>query len=84
MIHELKTLPQYFHRVFTGEKTFEVRKNDRDFQTGDVLILQEYLPEDEIYSGQTIRASVTYILQGGQFGIESGYCVLGIKVFGVN
>lgn len=42
--HELKTLPVYFDAVKRGDKTFEVRKNDRDFQTGDVLILKEYDP----------------------------------------
>lgn len=42
--HELKTLPVYFDAVLRGDKTFEVRKNDRDFQTGDVLVLREYDP----------------------------------------
>ena len=36
-VHELKTLPVYFDAVERGEKTFEVRKDDRGFQKGDVL-----------------------------------------------
>jgi|TARA_Y100000310_G_scaffold298310_1_gene332146 hypothetical protein len=40
--HELKTEPKYFGRLVSGDKTFEIRKNDRDFQVGDELILKEY------------------------------------------
>lgn len=39
MTHELKTLPQYWDAVQRGEKTFEVRRDDRGFQKGDVLEL---------------------------------------------
>lgn len=43
-VHELKTEPAYFDAVLRGDKTFEVRKNDRDFQTGDTLVLKEFDP----------------------------------------
>ena len=43
--HDLKTLPVYFDAVLRGDKTFEVRKNDRDFQTGDTLVLKEWDPD---------------------------------------
>jgi hypothetical protein len=43
-IHYLKTLPVYFDAVRRGDKTFEIRKNDRDFQTGDTLVLKEFDP----------------------------------------
>jgi len=42
--HTLKTLPVYFDAVERGDKTFELRNNDRDFQTGDTLILEEFDP----------------------------------------
>ena len=41
MIHELKIWNEYFEEVFMGYKTFEVRKNDRDFKKGDTLILKK-------------------------------------------
>ena len=34
MTHELKTLPKYFDAIVVGEKTFEVRRDDRGFQKG--------------------------------------------------
>jgi len=43
-IHELKIWPEFYHAVLSGEKTFELRKNDRDFHVGDVLHLKEFIP----------------------------------------
>lgn len=42
MTHELKTYPKYFQETIEGNKPFEIRKNDRNFQVGDVLILKEW------------------------------------------
>lgn len=84
-VHELKTLARYFDAVGDGRKTFEVRKNDRAFQTGDVLELVKIddkgyyvTPPDDRFGKTKLRKRITYLLQGGQFGIEPGYCVLGL------
>jgi hypothetical protein len=42
--HELKTWPEYFEALREGKKTFEIRENDRGFETGDILILKEFDP----------------------------------------
>jgi len=60
--HELKIWPQYFKAVVSKKKRFEYRKNDRDFQVGDMLILKEYYPKKDTYSGKEIKVIVTYIL----------------------
>lgn len=78
VIHELKTWPVYFGAVMSGTKTFEVRKADRDFMLGDALCLKEWDPETKRFTGHAIWREVTYILRGGQFGIESGFVVLGL------
>jgi hypothetical protein len=49
--HELKVWPQFFDALLSGDKTFEVRKDDRGFHVGDVLWLREYRPEQKCYSG---------------------------------
>ncbi len=85
--HKLKTWARYWDAVASGEKTFEVRLNDRAFQTGDILVLEKYNPDTRRYDTEgfeinakikTIRKRITFILQGGQFGIEPAYCVLGL------
>lgn len=43
MIHELKIIPQYFEAVVKGIKTFELRKNDRDYKVGKMKILKRQL-----------------------------------------
>jgi hypothetical protein len=75
-IHELKCWPAYFQRVIDGRKPFEVRKNDRDFQCGDMVFLREWNPETGEYTGREAQFLITYILHGGQLGIEPGYCVM--------
>jgi phosphoribosyl-ATP pyrophosphohydrolase len=78
MEHKLKILPHHFKAVKSGEKTFELRKNDRGFKVGDTLILQE-CSITGAYSGDEITKEISYILEGGQYGIEEGYCILGLK-----
>lgn len=76
MEHELKIYPKYFEDVLSGGKKFEIRKNDRKFCVGDVLLLKEW---DNInYSGRTVRANVTYMIDDKFVGIAPGYVVMGI------
>lgn len=37
--HVLKVAPEYWPALVDGSKTFEVRRNDRAYQKGDVLVL---------------------------------------------
>ena len=60
--HFLKTWPEYFQAVWDGTKTFEARKNDRDFKIGDTLILREFDPKTQEYSGRYIFKEVTYLI----------------------
>ena len=89
MVHNLKTLPAYFDAVKRGEKTFEVRRDDRGFQKGDTLVLQRlnekyntHLVEMDFTDPNKVkhelRFRVGYILTGGQFGIEPGYVVMAL------
>jgi len=78
MIHDLKAWPQFFDALLTGEKTFEVRKNDRNYQVGSTLLIREWDPKNSSYSGRELKFTISYILFGGQFGIEEGFVVLGL------
>lgn len=81
-VHELKVIQPYYAWVESGEKTFEVRKNDRNFIVGDYLQLREYRPDLACgrgdYTGNQCTRVIRHILPGGQFGIESGYVVMGL------
>ena len=48
MIHHLKTKPEYFQAIIEGIKPFEIRYNDRNFQKGDKVILEEYIGKELI------------------------------------
>ena len=87
MIHELKILSKYFKEVKKDVKTFEIRKNDRNFKVGDVLVLEEYdhnnkwtdLEGNEVnYSGKKTVRIINYILSNID-GLDKEYVILGIK-----
>lgn len=109
-IHNLKTLPPFFFAVARGEKTFEVREDDRSYQTGDIVILEFFeaskpnwsppmppampgnappypirlpppppnLPKVS-FDRSPIYKRISYVLRGGQFGIEPGFVVFGLE-----
>lgn len=80
MIHELKVQPRFFVPMQNGKKNFEIRKKDREYKVGDILILREWNDIMQNYSGQTIKRRITYIYNGcGQFGLAPNYVVLGLK-----
>ena len=76
--HELKIFPQYFQAVWDGVKTFEVRKDDRGYHSGDILVLREW--DGEKYTGSVLCVRVTYILRDAEkYGLRDGYVIMGIR-----
>ena len=80
-LHNLKTWPEYFQAIVDGSKTFEIRKNDRDFKVNDLLCLKEYAPERGEYTNAWFWVKVTYILDKQPF-VPEGYMCMGIKPCG--
>lgn len=78
MIHELKILPRHFTEVLNGTKTFEVRKNDRTFNKGDMLALNEYDAENKFWTGRSCLVYVDYILDDAEY-CKEGYVIMSIK-----
>lgn len=75
--HYIKIRPEYYRAIERGEKTFEVRYNDRNYKKYDVLHLQEWLNGE--YTGRVIVADVTYVLANPEY-CKEGYVVMAIKV----
>jgi len=73
--HYLKTVNPFFRDIEDGKKTFEVRLNDRDYQKGDILHLQEFVPP-ETYTGREIVKEVGYLLNDERF-CKEGFVVMG-------
>lgn len=79
--HDLKVWPAFFEALNDGRKTFEWRKNDRDFRTGDTLRLREWDPNTEAYTGRDLIRTVSYMqtdFVGSDFGFPAGYAVLAL------
>ena len=74
--HELKIEPKYFEAVKDGRKKFEIRKNDRNYQEGDILVLLEYDKYYEAFTGEKITVEISYMTDYAQ---KDGYVVLGIE-----
>lgn len=74
--HTLKILPQYYDAILHKEKTFELRKNDRNFQIGDTIRLRKW--NGEQFFGPYLEKKIVYILKNVD-GLEPDYCILGIE-----
>ena len=84
--HNLKLNIEFCDDVLSGNKNFEIRYNDRGYQTGDLI---KFIPYDDnhIYyddnhkpcvheiSNHTYR--IKYILNG--WGLKNGYVALAIE-----
>ncbi len=74
MKHVLKILPEWFETVVSGEKTFEVRKDDRNYQPNDVLHLREF--DGVRYIGRSCLVDVRFVLRNEY--CREGYCIMSI------
>ena len=89
-IHELKCRDVYLKHILDGSKPFEVRRNDRDFEVGDYLALNEIQMQETgamlegkplletVYTGRCCVVRITYVLSDLNF-CKHGQVVLGIE-----
>lgn len=77
IIYELKILPEYFGPVVSRAKKFELRKDDRGFKVGDLVLLKEW--DGSEYTGRQAGIFIiTYILRDcEEYGLKDGYCIIG-------
>lgn len=74
LIHDVKIAPNYFKAIVTGVKNFEIRKNDRNYQVDDFLLLKEY--KEGKYTGAKILKQITFISEYEQ---KDNYIVMSLK-----
>jgi Domain of unknown function (DUF3850) len=76
-IHHVKSWPEYFGPISHNMKTFDLRKDDRNYQTGDWVTFEEFRPGVGEYTGATVTRRIVYILRNFD-GLMPGYCILGL------
>lgn len=71
-VHRLKIKQHYFDLLMAGKKTCEIRKNDRQYKIGDIIVYNQddYQTEFLITHIDTFR-----------YGIKEGYVVLSISFY---
>lgn len=72
MVHRLKTDATAFERVTRGAKKAEFRRDDRGFEVGDFMELDEYI--DDAYTGRRFYVRISDRTVG--YGIPDGFVML--------
>lgn len=77
--HKLKIKEEFANAIITGEKNFEIRKNDRGFQRGDLI---EFVVVDDKgvahhHEIDEYLYKINYVMNG--YGLKNGYVVFGIE-----
>ena len=62
--HRLKVFAKYADAIMNGTKTFEIRKNDRNFKVGDKIVFEVLANE-----GYDVRAAARHPLNGAFYRI---------------
>jgi len=61
MIIKKKCWPESFQLILNGKKKFDIRLADFECKPGDILLLEEFDPITQKYTGRKIEKKVTYI-----------------------
>jgi len=61
MIIEKKIWPEYFELIQKGEKSYDWRLANFKVDSGDILILKEWNPENNSFTGREIKKTVGYV-----------------------
>lgn len=78
--HKIKILKDFADAVLSGDKTFEIRENDRGYQKGDHIrfkVLDDGRFKNDGHEINSLEYEITYVLSG--WGLKNGYVALGIR-----
>lgn len=86
MIHDVKSWMHFFQAIKSGAKVHDLRKNDRNYNIGDVMLYREYDFIGGSYTGNTLEAEITYMTDSrtpcafSSAVLPAEYCILSIRV----
>lgn len=79
--HGLAITPQYLTDILENNKRFELRRDDRGYEVGDLVLLKEF--KDGYFTGRYLSAEIVYILRHcPEYGLHKDYCILGLDKWG--
>lgn len=84
--HHLKSWPQFFRPIREGNRTHELRRNDRDFAIGDLLILHEFDPATRTYTKEECELEVTSMTSFAEpcavsdEAMNPNFCILSVRL----
>ena len=80
-VHNLKILSDYADAIVAGDKTFEIRENDRGFQKGDFIKFRVTdktgISNNYLHPINNKLYEITFVLS--EWGIKNGFVALAIK-----
>ena len=80
-VHNLKILSDYTNAIVAGDKTFEIRENDRGFQKGDFIKFRVTdktgISNNYLHPINNKLYEITFVLS--EWGIKNGFVALAIK-----
>jgi hypothetical protein len=83
---EKKIWSEYFEKVLSGEKKFELRLADWECGAGDILVLREWNQKTKEYTGRQIEKEVGYVIKTKECNLfteedaeKYGWQVIGFK-----
>lgn len=78
-LHVLKIKRQYFNDILSGQKTFELRKNERDYKVGEYI---RFINSNGCAFPETNKHlfKIIYVLKNvPEYGLSNGYCIFGFR-----
>jgi hypothetical protein len=60
---EKKAWPELFQEFLNGTKNFDLRLADFSCKPGDILVLKEFDPKTQKYTGRVLEKKIIYILK---------------------
>ncbi len=84
--HVVKSWSHFFDAIKAGKKLHDLRKDDRDYEVGDIMHLKRYDIEKGQFTGDWLVAEITYITNNkypcafSSSVLPQDYCILSLKV----
>lgn len=68
-----------FASLWNERKKVVIKPLDYDYKEGDILLIKEYDPFKNTYSGKQLKCLVTYVVKENE-GMIDGYAIMSIQV----